>query len=116
MAPRGRIFLVGGAVVGDDFFGGAEAVDGGSDDAAGVAGAFTDGVDAGHFRDFHRVWVAVDSNGGAAAHFGACENGIGEVLSAPLFVHQGESFLDGSEDNRGEHIGQVAWFGATFEG
>ena len=87
MAPRVGIFLIGGVVVGDDFFGGAEAVDGGGDDAAGVAGAFTDGIDTGHVWNFHGVWVAVDADGGAAAHFGADENGVGEVFSAPLFVH-----------------------------
>src|SRR5436190_16957932 len=73
-------------VLRDDGPGRAEAIDGGADNAAGIAGAFADGIDAVDALRFSTVIVSHDANRRTAAGLGAYQGRLGQESASPAPV------------------------------
>src|ERR1700732_5302380 len=80
---RMRLPYFEGRELGDDGFGGAEAVNGGADDAAGVAGAFSHGVEALDAGGLTVHIIANDAHRGAAASFRGGQNRVFQKAAMP---------------------------------
>src|SRR6266852_6712819 len=79
---RKAALAAGNGVLSYDGLGGAKAVDGSADDAAGVAGAFADGIQPHNAGALSCHVVAGNAHGRAAAGFGTDEGGV--LQESPL--------------------------------
>jgi hypothetical protein len=73
-----------------------DAVDGGGEDAAGVAGTFAGGVEAGGVQTLKHL-VPGDADGGRGAGFDAGQHRVRTVEAADLAAEGGECFADGGD-------------------
>lgn len=89
---EGKAVVEGGGSVeggeGEELAGGADAVDGGGYDAAGVAGTFSAGIKAGKTDVLKGLRITRQTHGRRGAGFHGKQQGLGGIVAAHLAVKQ----------------------------
>ena len=76
-----------------DGFGDAHSICGGGDDAAGVSGTFSGGIEVLDAGAFERAGITRDAHGSGAARLSGSEHGVFQQETGQAFLNAGHGFF-----------------------